>query len=152
MAKAAHIGSSKSCYKRDYHTWTLEQARALRQGRLDDLDCANLAEEVEDLGRSEERSLEAQLSRLFLHLLKWRFQPEHRSNSWRASVFGARAAVRRALRKSPGLKTRLDEILSDAYEDAYYAAAVETGLRQTIFPKVCPWKFQQALDDAFWPD
>jgi Domain of unknown function DUF29 len=59
LAKTARIGSSKDCYRRDYHTWALEQARALRQGRLDVLDCVNLAEEVEDLGRSEERPLEA---------------------------------------------------------------------------------------------
>lgn len=152
MAKTARIPRSKGFYERDYHAWALEQARALRERRLDALDFSNLAEEVQDLARSEESALKAQLSRLFLHLLKWRFQPDHRSNSWRASVSGARAAVRRLLRESPGLKARLDGFLGDAYEGAYYDAVVETGLDEATFPKICPWTVRQALDDAFWPD
>ena len=48
-------------YERDYYTWVVEQARALKQRRIEMLDWQNLAEEVEDLGRSEKRELRSRL-------------------------------------------------------------------------------------------
>ena len=38
-------------YERDFYSWSLEQARHLRDGRFGALDRDNLAEEIESLGR-----------------------------------------------------------------------------------------------------
>ncbi|HJU10872.1 MAG TPA: DUF29 domain-containing protein, partial [Candidatus Binataceae bacterium] len=96
-----------SLYERDYYTWILEQQRALYERRVEDLDWMNLAEEVGDLGRSEARGLRSQMARLLAHLLKWQLQPSRRTNSWRASIRGARDRIRELLDESPGLKSRL---------------------------------------------
>ena len=31
-------------------------------------------------------------------------------------------------------------------------AARETGLDRNTFPNECPWLFEQALDNEFWPE
>jgi hypothetical protein len=76
-------------YNQDFYTWTSEQARYLREGRLSELDIENLAEELEDMGQGRERALKSQLVRLLAHLLKWHYQPESLpwcGNIWRASI------------------------------------------------------------------
>lgn len=40
-------------YDLDYYAWTQAQAKFLREGKLSELDLAHLAEEIEDMGRSE---------------------------------------------------------------------------------------------------
>ncbi|MBV8360820.1 MAG: DUF29 domain-containing protein, partial [Deltaproteobacteria bacterium] len=71
--------SGKDLYERDYYTWALEQARALRARSSEALDWENLAEEVEGLARTEARELKSRLEVLLVHLLKWRYQPNKRS-------------------------------------------------------------------------
>src|SRR5579863_4086901 len=88
--------AANSLYERDFYEWLNLQAAALREGNLQALDTENLAEEIEDMARSEKRALKSQLARLMAHLLKWNVQRElrrknHRSaNSWRGSIAGAR--------------------------------------------------------------
>ena len=64
-----------SRYETDYYAWAIETARALRAGRIQDVDLAAAAEEIEDLGKSERRSLHSAVVQLFLHLLKSKYQP-----------------------------------------------------------------------------
>ncbi len=104
MPSAAAGEGPASLYDRDYYTWTLEQARALRERRTSDLDWANLAEEVEDLGKSERRELQNRLEVLLAHLLKWQFQPKRRSRSWSATIAVQRVKIRQLLDQNPGLK------------------------------------------------
>ena len=63
-------------YRSDYYAWTRQQAdelRRLRVARLNTpLDLANLAEEIESLGRSDLRRVKSQLRRIMEHLLKLR--------------------------------------------------------------------------------
>jgi Domain of unknown function DUF29 len=62
-------------YDDDFHGWAVEQAQLLRDGRLAAADVANIAEEIESLGRSERRELVNRLAVLLLHLLKWFTSP-----------------------------------------------------------------------------
>lgn len=55
----------------DYQAWLVQQAARLRAHRFAALDCEAIAEELEDMGRSERRAVEDHLKNLLLHLLKW---------------------------------------------------------------------------------
>jgi hypothetical protein len=44
-------------YEDDVVAWANEQARLLRAGRFDLLDIQHIAEEIEDVGKSEQREL-----------------------------------------------------------------------------------------------
>jgi hypothetical protein len=84
------------------------------------------------------------------HLLKWQYQPDRRSNSWRLTVAEQRRRISRLLRKNPGLKRDLAETFADAYGDAILAAARETDLPESTFPADCPWSFDQAMQEDFF--
>jgi hypothetical protein len=42
-------------YEEDFYGWTVEQSRLLRSGELSAIDVANIAEEIESMGRSDRR-------------------------------------------------------------------------------------------------
>jgi len=139
-------------YESDFYGWAMEQAALLRAGRLDVADIANIAEEIESMGRGEKRELVNRLSVLLLHLLKWRFQPGFRSPSWQSTIREQRIRLRKHLTDNPSLKGNLDESFSEAYELAVIGASRETGLPESQFPKSIPYRYEQAVDDRFWPD
>jgi len=135
----------------DFYSWTHQQARLLREGRFDELDLLTLAEEIEDMGNRHYDQLESRFELLLSHLLKWLYQPAYRGASWRLTIQEQRRKIPKLLKKNPGLKSYLPQILADAYEDARKTAADETGLSLNTFPEQCPWPLEQALDSEFWP-
>ncbi|NJA06337.1 DUF29 domain-containing protein [Methylococcaceae bacterium WWC4] len=139
-------------YETDFYGWTIEQAAALRSGRFTQLDLDNLIEEIESMGRSEKRAVESRLAVLFLHLLKWRYQPERRGKSWKCSIDVQRSRFQKILKENPGLKSQLDGILADAYETARYEAFQETGIDIDAFPVACPWDWTQITDVSYYPE
>ncbi|EPC4577175.1 DUF29 domain-containing protein [Klebsiella variicola] len=139
-------------YDTDYYGWTQEQAELLRNGRLSELDTQNLLEELEAMGRSERRELESRLEKLFMHLLKWQYQSDRQTRSWKLTIEEQRRKAVRVLTENPSLKHRIPEIIADAYGDAVISTERETNIRRTVFPATCPWSFEQALDDTFWPE
>ena len=72
-------------YEKDIVAWATEQAYLLRSGQLSAIDIEHIAEEIEDVGKSEQRELSSRMTVLLAHLLKWQFQPSHRCSSWEAN-------------------------------------------------------------------
>jgi hypothetical protein len=139
---------SNSTYDADFYAWANEQAALLRAGKLSDADVANIAEEIESMGRSEKRALVSRLTVLLLHLLKCRFQPQRRGRSWEVSIANARDDLTDHLADNPSLKVVLPESMAAAYRRARRTAALETDLPESTFPTECPWTFEQAMLDA----
>ena len=121
------------------------QARLLRSGDLAQADLINIAEELEDLGRSEHRALRSALARVIQHLLKRDHQEPMRSASWQISINKHRVRAQQRLKENPGLRPKLDETLADAYELAVASAMDETGLPRTSFPDRCPYGFDEVM-------
>jgi DNA primase len=153
-AKSKRRAKGSMAYDRDYYGWVQHNVRALREGRIDDVDWANVAEELEDMGKSERRALRSRLARLMAHLLKWSSQPQRRTSehSWRATIEHARDSARELLQENPSLKPQLPELLSGAYRDALAQVVGETNLPKKNFPAACPWSLAQVLDEHFWPE
>jgi hypothetical protein len=139
-------------YDQDFYALANEQAALLRAGKLDAADIEHIAEEIESMGRSEKRELINRLAVLLLHLLKWQFQPERRGNSWRLTIKGQRRSLGRHLADNPSLKSQLPSAIEDAYGDALIEAERETELPGEIFPSSCPFTYEEAISDDFWPD
>jgi hypothetical protein len=136
-------------YEDDIAAWAARQADLLRRRAANEIDWENVAEEIADVGRSEEREVESRLAVACEHLLKWEFQPRLRSNSWRSSVVQARTRIARVIRRNPSLKSYPATVLADAYQDGRDVAEAETGLLH--LPETCPWTVEQVLDRTFWP-
>ena len=139
-------------HDQDFYTWARHNAELLREGRLAEIDCEYIAEDLEDMGAAKERELENRLGVLMAHLLKWIVQPERRGNSWIATIEEQRQRIARLLRKNPGLKPCLDEAFVEAYADARLIAVRETNLPKAIFPETAPFALGQVLDDGYWPE
>ncbi|EAA7382360.1 DUF29 domain-containing protein [Salmonella enterica subsp. houtenae] len=142
----------RSIYTSDYYGWTQQQAELLRAGKLGDLDVNNLLEELESIGGSERRELESRLEVLFMHLLKWTYQPNFRGKSWTLTIKEQRRKIARRLEKSPSLKRELSEMAVESYGDAILSAARETGLDEENFPPEMPWTLADALREDFMPE
>jgi hypothetical protein len=144
--------SNSSLYERDFYAWTNEQAALLREGRVAQADLANIAEEIESMGRSEKRELVSRLTMLLLHLLKWQVQPGLRGTSWRATIQVQRISLESHLADNPSLKSVLTAAIAQAYRIARIEAEKETGLSAGNFPALQPWNFDQMMSEDFWPD
>jgi hypothetical protein len=136
-------------YEKDFYAWTQEQAHLLRIGQLNAIDIQHLAEEIEDMGRAEKRELESRLEVLLMHLLKWQFQPDLRSRSWRLTIKEQRLRLQKHLTENPSLKATLATTIESAYRLAAIAAERETGL--DAFPELCPYAIEQIFSSEFLP-
>jgi hypothetical protein len=153
MARAHPVTEQRpSLYERDFNLWIEQQAALLRQKRLDELDVANLLEEIESMGRKDKKSIKSNLVIVLLHLLKHEFQPKRRSRSWLDSILEHRQRLRDDLKESPSLRGHLEAVLPDAYADARARAITQTGLSERAFPRTSPYTLEQSLDPEFLPD
>lgn len=138
-------------YETDVVAWAEEQAALLRSGQLSAIDASNIAEEIEDVGKNEQRALASRLAVLVAHLLKWKFQPELRSKSWQNTIREQRSAIARTLHASPSLYHTLGDAqwLKLVWRHAIADATTETGLD---FPDHAIWTTSRVLDPNFFPD
>lgn len=143
---------SKTDYETDFYAWTAEQAALLRAGRLQEADLANIAEEIESLGRSDRRELGNRLRVLLTHLVKWNRQPEHRCRSWQATINNQRREIDAVLEDSPSLRASISEVIARAWTRVIDEVVEQTGLYRQALPPVCPWTPGQVLDVDFWPE
>jgi len=139
-------------YDTDFYAWANEQAALLRAGKLDAADIENIAEEIESMGKAEKRELVNRLTVLFMHLLKWQYQPLFQGASWRTTIFNQRLDISDLLDDNPSLKPQIPEAMTRAYRRAIGEACLETGLPERTFPSTCPWSFEQAMSPEFWPE
>lgn len=137
-------------YETDFYAWAQQQAQLLRTKQIDGIDWTRLAEEIEDMGRSEKRQLESRLEILIMHLLKWQFQPNLRSRSWQLTIKEQRLRLEKLLKENPSLKSNLEDIKEKIYPLAIVSTEKETGL--STFPVTCPYDLTQILSSDFFPE
>lgn len=147
-------GNKTSLYERDYHAWLEQQARLLRSGLTGQLDVANLIEEIEDMGRSEEAKLQSALEQALLHLVKLAYSPAvDPRRGWRTSVVKQRVDVEKLLRRNPGLQSKIDNVFQETWPGARKIAIAELaehGEPPSISENL-PFMLQEVRDESFWP-
>lgn len=137
---------STDLYATDYVEWIESTVAKLRRQDYAHVDWQNLIEEIEDMGRSERKSLKSNFIVIVLHLLKWQYQPQMRGGSWAGSIVEYRRRVRDAIADSSSLKPYLQEAYQDWYGDAVRQAIAETQLDPETFPVTCPYSLPEILD------
>jgi hypothetical protein len=138
-------------YLVDFNSWIHQTVQLLRQRQWHEIDVEHLIEEIEELGKSERRAIASQLTRLLLHLLKWQYQPQRRSDSWLDSITDARTQIDLAIEDSPSLKNYPLEQLKDSYQRARRQASKQTSIQIAVFPEDCPYLLEQILDEDWLP-
>ncbi|MGH8487574.1 MAG: DUF29 domain-containing protein [Gammaproteobacteria bacterium] len=141
-----------SAYEHDFYAWAMTNAKLLREGKLEQIDVEHVAEELEGMGKTQQRVLISRLTVLLAHLMKWQLQPELRSRSWKNTIRVQRIDFQELLQDNPSLGPQTGEALSRAYQKAKLLAAGDTNMDETGFPETCPYSFEQVMDEAFWPE
>ena len=138
-------------YDTDFVAWAYEQAELLRAGDLAVIDAFNIAEEIEGVARNEKREVRSRLEVLLAHLLKWKFQPGHRGQSWELTIREQRERIEDVLEDSPSLRRLFD---NERQMQRAWRAAVALATRETnlLFPETSIWPIDQVLDPDFFPD
>ncbi len=110
-------------YDEDFFLWTRTQATALREaGRAGvnaPVDWENVAEEIEDLGRSQKQKVRSFVFQILAHLIKLkassRVEPR---NGWSREVQVWRRDLKRMFKDNPSLAAQLRSFVEDEWPDA----------------------------------
>ena len=132
-------------YDEDILTWSEQQAALLRRRASNSLDWENLAEEIEDVGRSQLRAVEAHLVQALLHDLKARSWPLSREvPHWQAEARGQRDDARAAF--TPSMAQRID--VAALYRRALRRMPeVIDGEAPLAVPEACTMTLEELLAD-----
>jgi hypothetical protein len=145
------VARNTTGYEQDFYAWTVEQAKLLRNGELTQLDIANIAEEIESLGRRDRRELIDRIEKLLVDLLRWRLETGARSGNWRAEILQQRFEIDQVIEDSPSLRKFAAGRLDRAYAHARQRVIETLGLLQPDFPLNCPFSLDQVLAEDFLP-
>ena len=141
----------RSLYEQDYAQWLEVMTGLVRERKYEQLDWENLLEELESMGKNEQRELESRLIVLLMHLLKFQYQPSHRTKSWQNTIRNQRTEIGLLLKKSPSLRARLLFFVEEAYPVARFDAADETDLPLEIFGDRVLYSLAEILDKSWLP-
>ena len=141
----------KDLYDQDYYLWIMRTIELLNKKKFSELDLTNLVEEIEDMGKSEKKSITSNLRILLMHLLKYKYQSDKQTNSWLFTIVEHRKRLQEAFKVSPSLRRYYEEVFLDCYQDARELASAETGLSMQIFSEVRPFTPEEALNPNYLP-
>ena len=137
-------------YEADIVIWSERQADLLRRHAAgewvsDQVDWANVAEEIESVGRDALHAVEDLLVQAFRHMLKAEAWPLSRdAPKWRAEARVFRAQARR--RFTPGMRQLID--VPGLYADALASLPdVQDGTQPLPVPEACPVTLDELLGE-----
>lgn len=142
----------KKIYDQDFNQWLEITANLLKQKKFKALDLENLIIEIESMGKSNKRELKSRLIILIMHLLKWKYQPEKRSQSWLSIINEQRLQIELLLEQNPSLKPQIKLIIAKYYSKARKIASQETHLNLSLFPSEIPFSTNLILESDFFPE
>jgi hypothetical protein len=145
----------RALYDEDFYAWTQEQAELLRRlpATSNQLDAELLAEEVEDLGKSELHTVQSLCEHIIEHLLKLEYSGlEEPAEHWRDEIVEWR--IQAARKSTRSILAKLD--LAERYR---YALRLLRRLERDVpgliarLPAECPYSLEQILggDEDWFP-
>jgi|SRR5271165_80304 len=144
-------------YEDDFYAWTQHQAAVLRTMPVSDnrFDREHVAEEIEDLGKSEGDAVRSQIRRIIEHLLKLAYSPAGQPRfDWMHSISDARAVLEDKL--LPTLRRDIEATLEKLYADGRRSATLalctlgEEKVAQA-FPEKCPYSLDEICQQDWYP-
>jgi len=144
--------AKSTLYETDYQQWIETTLQHLRNENFNQVDLEHLIEEIEAMGKSDQRELQNRLIILLMHLLKWKYQSENQSNSWLATIDEQRRQISFIFEDSPSLeKHYLATVFDKCYQMSRKSASKETKLPIGEFPENCPFTQSEIFDFDFYP-
>ena len=144
-------------YEDDFYAWTQYQAEVLRSLHVSDnrFDREHVAEEIEDLGKSERDAVRSQIRRIIEHFLKLSYsRAEQPRLEWMQTIDDARETLSDKLTAT--LRRDAQESLQRLYADGRRRAA--RGLLRYgeadaagALPESCPYTLDDICREDWYP-
>lgn len=159
----------KALYEKDTAAWSKNQAAALRDAAQSgsnnrELDWENLAEEIEDLGKSQRLALRSRLATIIEHLVKLQHSPAtDPRHGWQQTIRRERNEIERLLEDSPSLrrevadlvkketKRAVDTAIADLRGRGEIGSSLEQALKSKSYLDLFVYGRDEVLDDWFPP-
>jgi len=145
-------------YEDDFYAWTQYQAEVLRSLKTRDnrFDREHVAEEIEDLGKSERNAVRSEVRLILEHFLKLAYLPSADPRfGWMRSIVAARGELDDHLTAT--LRQEVETTLPALYRNARKQA--ELSLREyreiaaaASLPTQCPYTLDQILAEDWYPE
>jgi hypothetical protein len=151
MTAKIHL-PTQSLYDQDFNLWLSATVQQLRDKRFEEIDLENLIEEIESMGRSDQRSLKNFLIRLLEHLIKityWESERDRCARGWRKEIGNFRSEIEDLLKDSPSLKPLLEELFGECYRRARRSVSDESGIKN--IPNSTDWTLAQVINLDWFP-
>lgn len=148
--------SAKAKYDDDFFLWSQEQAAALREAAKArpnlPIDFEHVAEEIEDLGRSNKTAIRSLCAKVIEHRLKLDVSPAiDPRRRWEDEIGTFRMRIIAIVEDSPSLRPLLPELAERAWKLGRSRAIVALG-KDGIFdreiPKDCPYSAREILGEV----
>lgn len=143
-----------SLYGTDYQRWLEQTVADLRDRNFHNLDLDHLIEELESLGKRDQRAIASYLRRLLEHLLKLKYwHPERQRcfRGWDIEVTNFRLNIGALIKDSPSLKNYLGENFETEYKNARKLLLKASELDDEIVPQAPDFKLGEVLDEDWLP-
>ncbi len=130
------LNQVKKLYDYDYNFWIEAIKKKIKEKDYENMDWDNLIEEIDDMGKSQRRSLESYLERLIAHVLKlryWTAEKENNSKHWKVEIINFRRRIKRLLKQNPSFNSLLVEIYPEIFQDVVDAWKIEFDIPDAIY-------------------
>lgn len=137
---------NKTIKEETWDIWLDRQIEYLRSHNFEQLDLANIIEELEDLGREQKNVCKSFCRQIIVHLLLidyWHEQKQTR-NHWRAEVASFQSDLQDRL--TTNYQNYLQENLQAIYYQSLKIVQRKTALSDR-FPEKCPYTIEQIIED-----
>ena len=145
MTSQVSKNSNTILYDQDFCLWIDSTVKQIQEQDFENIDWNNLLEEIESMGKREKNALESNLTILLMHLLKWQYQSDKRSNSWAFTITEHNRRIKKAFKQSPSLKLYFQEVFAECYGDGGKVASRKKGLPIDTSPKESPFNAEDVL-------
>jgi len=123
-------------YDHDFNLWIDQTVKDIKTENYKAVDWTNLIEEIEDMGKSQKRSLESYLELLVAHILKlqyWETEKERNFKHWKVEIVNFRSRINRLLKQNPSFKKYMAEVYPQVFNDAVKAWQIEFDIPSNSF-------------------
>lgn len=131
--------SLKQLHETDFNLWVEGIKEAIQNRDFENMDWENLLDEIDDMGKSEKRSLDSYMQRLIEHILKlkyWDAERERCAKGWMQEVTNFRNRIKRILKKNLSLRNYLQAEYVDIYQDAIATMSFDFDIPENSFVEI----------------
>lgn len=123
-------------YETDFNLWIEQTKSAIQARNFKAVDWDNLLEEIDDMGKSQKRSLESYLELLVAHILKlqyWHKERDRNYKHWKVEVVNFRNRINRLLKQNPSFNQYMQSVYPEVFADAVESWQIEFDIPQDSF-------------------